>query len=519
MENNLKIGKYTDLPTAGGRIIYRLLEMLPGMLSWITLAAIVLASFYYPLIAAIFIILFDIYWLIKTFYLTLHLRVGFTQMRKNMQINWLEKIEDIKNAEYTVKGVVNWRDIYHLIILPTYKEGPEIISESLEGLIKANYPKEKMIVVIAQEERAGEEHNQEITRRIESKYKDVFYRFLITKHPSGIEGEQAGKGSNIAWAARQAVRDIINKYAISHNKVVVSAFDMDTVVHPEYFGVLTYNYLTSVDPLHASYQPIPLFTNNIWEAPSFARVVSFSSTFWQMIQQERPENLITFSSHSMPLTALIDIDYWQVNMVNEDSRVFWQCLLRYDGNYRVVPIYYPVSMDANSAPSFWKTMINVYKQHRRWGYGSENVPYFLFGFIKNRRIPFAKKFFYTLVVIEGYWSWATNALILFLLGWLPLLVGGSDFNQTVLSFNLPYFTRIIMLLSMFGLITTSILSIILLPPRPIKYGRHKYIWMVVQWLLFPLTTIFLGCVPALDAQTRLMLGRYMGFWVTPKHRK
>jgi hypothetical protein len=75
-----------------------------------------------------------------------------------------------------------------------------------------------------------------------------------------------------------------------------------------------------------------------------------------------------------------------------------------------------------------------------------------------------------------------------------------------------------MLLAMFGLVTSAIISVILLPPRPPAYGRYKWLWMVLQWILFPINFIFFGAIPALDAQTRLMLKRYLGFWVTPKHR-
>ncbi len=514
-----RVGKYTDLTKKSERRLYRLFEILPGFLSWATLALVFFLSFAQPVAIALFIIVFDIYWLTRVVYMTLHFRVAFGHVRKNMKVNWLERLERLSPAEYSLPAVKSWQEIFHLIILPTYKERIEVISAALNGLIGANYPKSKMIVILTQEESAGREFNEEVARLINSKFQNEFFKLLIVQHPSYITGELAGKGANITWAGKHVKREIVDKMGVPYSHMIASAFDIDTIIFPEYFGRLAYVYLTARDPLHASYQPVPFYTNNIWEAPSFARIIAFSSTFWYMILQERVEAATTFSSHSMPFQALVDVDFWQTNMVSEDSRIFMQCLLRYDGNYRVEPLFYPVTMDANVAPTFWKTIANVYKQQRRWAWGVESVPYLLFGFHKNKAVPKFKKFFLLSTQLEGFWSWATNALVIFLLGWLPVVFGGNEFNRTVLSFNLPSLTRTIMTLATVGLVTTAIFSIMILPPRPPKYGKFKYVWMLLQWILFPIITIILGALPALDAQTRLMFGKYMGFWVTPKSRE
>lgn len=502
------IGKASDLAQTGDRRLYRFFEILPGAVSWLTIVAVVVCSLLFPEGSAIFIIVFDVYWLVKTIYLSLHLRYGYRQTRKNLKTPWRTLLEKLQG----------WRDIHHIIILPMYREPLELVRASLASLAHANYPQDRMIVVLAQEERAGAEFNTGIAHALTQEFGATFLRFAVTLHPGTIAGELAGKGANIAWAGRQIKQEIVDPLKLAYEHLMVSVFDIDTVIYPEYFGRLTHAFLTTASPLRASYQPIPYFINNIWDAPAFARMVAFSSTFWQTIQQARAENLITFSSHSMPWQAVVDIDFWQANMVSEDSRVFWQCLLRYDGDYRVVPLYYPVSMDANVAPTMRETMVNVYKQHRRWGYGVENVPYYLFGFIKNKRIALGKKLFYTIAISEGYWSWATNAIMLFLLGWLPGLLGGPHFNATVLSFNHSVLSSAILRLALLALITPMVLSFLIMPPRPADKGKSKYIWMLLQWVLFPITTIVFGAFPGLEAQTRLMLGKYMGFWITPKHR-
>ena len=488
----------------------RFFEFIPGILSWTTLFLMVFLSWQKPIWIAIFIILFDIYWLFKSIYLSLHLRATFKKMREYLKISWQDRLEIL----------ADWKSVHHLVILPMADEPYEVVRETFESLVKTNYPKEKLLLFLAIEERAGA-RAAEISGKIEKEFSVIFPWLIVTKHPANLVGEIPGKGSNEAWAAGEAKKSIIDKLNLDYEKVLVSVFDVDTQVYPDYFGCLTYHFLTAENPQQSSYQPIPLFINNIYQAPALARVISFSATFWQMMQQSRPERLTTFSSHAMPFKALVEIGYWQKDIVSEDSRIFWQCYLHYSGDWRVVPLFYPVSMDANVAQTFWQTLVNLYKQQRRWAWGAENFPYMISGFLKNKLIPFRSKLYWIFNVLEGFHSWATSSLMIFALGWLPILIGGGSFNQTLLSYNLPIVTRYILTLASLGIASSAILSIVLLPPKPERIKFKDYIFYVLQWALMPITLIIFGSFPALDAQTRLMLGGKfkLGFWVTPKGRQ
>lgn len=502
----LKISKASDLKSSKDRAVFRLLEIFPGAFSWGVLILVTILSWKKPFWIAIFIIFFVLYWFFRTIYLSFLLRAGYRKMKENEEINWLEKLEN-----------TNWRDIFHLIIFPTYKEPLEIIRESFLALINSDYPKNRMIIVLACEER-NRKTAEAVAKAIKGEFGNKFFKFLITWHPKNLPGEIAGKGSNESFAAKKAKELIIDHLKIPYKNIIYSSLDADTCVFPKYFSCLTYYYLISRDSDKTSYQPTPLFINNIWQAPAISRIFSFSSTFWHTINQERPEKLITFSSHSMSFQALVDVGFKQKNVVSDDSRIFWQCFLKYDGDYQVQPIYYPISMDANVSKSFFKTLINVYKQQRRWAYGVGDIPYFLFGFLKNKKIPLQKKISLGIELIEGHFSWATASIMIFLLGWLPLYLGGAEFSQTLISYNLPIITKNILTFSMIGLVASAYFSIVLLPPKPPQYGRFKYLILFLEWFLLPFSMVFFVSLPALDAQTRLMLGRYMGFWPTEKIR-
>ncbi len=513
----LNIGRASEIVDKKERRIYRFLEIFPGFLSWLTLFLVILFSWLLPFWIAIFIIAFDVYWFFKTIFLSLHMRSAFNKMKINLKRNWLEELDKVNVSSEVLAGV-KWQEIYHLVILPMYKEPLEVARSTFLSLTKVNYPPDRLITVLAIEERGGGAALS-AAKEIEREFGSKFFKFLITQHPSGVSGEIAGKGSNDSWALKEAKNKIIDELQIPYERIIISCFDVDTMVHPDFFGCLTYNYLSSEKPLRSSFQPIPLFINNIWRAPAFARIFAFTTTFWQMIQQSRPERLITFSSQSIGFKPLAEIGFWQTNVVNEDSRIFWQCLLNFDGDWRTIPLFFPVYMDANVADTFWQTVKNQYKQIQRWAYGVENNAYFLYGFLKNKKISKSKKWHLGFAMIEGAHSLTTNSLIIFLLGWLPTLIGRGIFSETLLSYNLPYITRLIMTLAMVGLVVTAIIAINLLPPRPPYYGRFKYVFMVLQWLLLPINMILFGAIPALDAQTRLAFGKYLGFWSTPKVRK
>lgn len=499
------VGRATEL-TGRDRVIYRLLEILPGVASWGTLIGVVLASIYAPFFAAYFVIGFAIYWVLKTAFLSYHLRYNWKRMRHHMEIDWAQMIERFEYGH-----------MYQLVILPFYEEPVEVVDASIASIAAARYDLQSVILVLATEERAGT-HGASVAARMEEKWGDTFGSFLVTTHPGDIPNEVAGKGANATWAIEEARTKILDPHGIRYNHTLVSIFDIDTVIYPDYFNCLVWHFMTAKRPLKSSFQPVPIFNNNMWDAPLFSRVVAMSSTFWEMVQQERPERMATFSSHSVSFQALYEVGYWQTNMVNEDSRIFWNLLIANNGEYDVIPLSYPVSMDANAAPTLWQTVKNIYKQHRRWTYGVENFVYVAFHFMQNTRIPGRTRRRILFQQAEGYWSLVTNPIMLFILGWAPIFLGSQEFHQTVLSYNLPIMVRDLLIFAMFGLVISSIISLSLIPPRPEHKSRFIYVVMALQWILVPFTMIVFSALPGLDAQTRLMLGRYMGFWVTPKSR-
>lgn len=487
---------------------YRLLEIIPGGLAWLTFAIALILSFVKPLWVIYFIIIFTLYWIVRISYLMLHVLYSWLTLRKSLKIDWQDK----------VKAIPGWDQYYHLIFLPTYKEGIEVIRHSFNCLNQIKYPLKNLIVVLGGEER-DKDNFLKYAETIKQEFGDKFFKLLVTVHPKGLPEEIPGKGSNLVWMGNK-VKEFIDTLEIPYEKIIASAFDIDSCVYPQYFSYLTYKYITHRDPTHTSFQPVAFYHNNIWDAPAFLRVVANSTTFWLLTELVRPERLFTFSSHSMSFKALVDVGFWEKDVVTEDSRIFLQCFDYYQGNYQTEPMFIPVSMDTVLSSTFKQSLINQYKQVRRWGWSIEHFPYMMWHFfIKKNQIPFWKKIKYMWNFAEGSYSWVTAPILLLVLGHLPMMLADKTVKATVIAQNAPFVLQNIMTIGMAGIIIYAILSTIILPKPTRKLAKYKYILMVLQWIFLPITMILFGSIPALDAQTRMMLGKRMGFDVTEKVRK
>ncbi len=546
------------------RFPQRVMEIIPGTLTWATLIGMIVLSFVEPIWMAVFIILFDIYWIFRTIFITYYSVVAYKRFQSGKKVDWWERCQNIIRpleyekdlavrisslqeslSEMTIFGdrrkvkqeivrlaeyqkdvhrivsagneILDWRKIVHVVLLPTANEPADVIEPAIQAVMDCNFPNQQIIILLATEEREPLQQRLEKVNYLQSKFNGVFREFLVTTHEVS-DDEMKCKASNATYAAKKLMV-YLDEHEIDYTRVIFSNFDCDSVCHCQYFAALTYAYITDQKRLQRSYQPLPMYHNNLWDTNAFVRVIVTGSSFWHMFQSTRNQ-MVTFSSHSEPFDTLVRVNFWPLNMISEDSIIYWKCFTYYHGDYKVKPIYLPVSLDAVLAETYWKTIKNQYKQKRRWAYGIENFPVIMRAIWPDKKIKTRKKLSIAFEMLEGHHSWATSAFILAILGWLPLMFGGSAFNESVLAHNLPFVTRYLMTLAMGGLVISMFLNFFLLPPRPAKYSKKRYIYMFSQWFLAPIIAPTLGAMPAIDAQTRILFKQYFGeFWVTDKIRK
>ena len=529
------------------RLLERALEVLPAAISWSLLMLFVILCVAAPVAGVVAVILFDLYWLLRLLYLTIFLVLSYGLLEIERNTKWRgrltnltdpgtalprtqerlrhlmpfsrERISEKRHLSMLEKlraGSPDWRELFHLILIPFYREGYSVLGPTLKALSGANYPQDRMVIVLGIEERAGKPA-RELGERLKREYGKDFFHFEICVHPEGIPGESEVKGANATYAAKWA-RDFFEAHRTPLEHIIISCFDSDTVVSPEYFACVSYHYLAHPRRTQASFQPIPVYHNNLWEVPAFARVLETGSSFLQLIEATDPEMLVTFSSHSMSFKALVEVGYWPVDLVSDDSAIFWKSFLAFDGNYRVEPLPVTISMDVAMGRNFWETCRTIYQQKRRWAWGVENFPIFTRGLFANPRISLWRKVRHAFRLLEMNVSWAVWTPMMLILSWTPVLVMTREFSGSVAYFNAPRITAVICNLAGTAVVVSIILSLLLLPRRTKPVPFLKKLGFALEWFLLPITATLFGALPALDAQTRLALGWYLEFFITPKRR-
>lgn len=534
--------KGLDLPIGKRTLKYRLFEILPAMISYGALALLVILSLINPNIAAIYLMVVIITLLVKSIIIAYHTIRGHNKLMSAQKTDWHERLTDVEDPvdSYALRSDVkvgglnavqhvdNLRimadspgrypkpsQLIHGVIIAAYNEAYDVIQPTIESVKATVTDNRSILIFLAYEERGGA-GIEETAKRLQKEYQNDFMDFQIVKHPKDIPGEVMGKGPNITYAGFR-LKDYCERKKIAFEDVIVTTLDCDNKPHPTYFDYVAYEYITHENRQRLSYQPIALYFGNIWDAPAPMRVIATGNSFWTIISSMRPHTLRNFAAHSQPLDALVGMDFWSTRSIVEDGHQYWRSYFYFGGDYDVVPIHVPVYQDAVMADTLKKTFVTQFKQLRRWGYGVSDIPYVAVRiFTKKRNVPFAEGFARFVRLVDSHVTLAVVAVMVALGGWVPLLINPQS-SHSIAAHQLPEVISIIQSIAMIGLFITILLMLKMLPPRPERYKRRRTVWMVLQWVLMPFTSVGFSSLASLNAQTHLATGKYLDkFDVTEK---
>jgi hypothetical protein len=543
------------------RWLERLLEMVPGTISWAILILPLWLSFSYPWLVAYFVLSFDFYWLCRALWFSGAVLIAYSRVREVLATDWADRlaglrdpaarraalevrlagigtdmprgafgisalarpdgserrrlrreIDELRRLEALPEPPPSIDEIVHLALIPTYTESLEKLRHTVGALAAADWPRERKICAIITRE--TDEGGIANVKALEEEFGGEFAELIHILDP--LEpGIVVGKSSAMAWGGRYLYRLLVRDRGMDPRRIIVTDLDADYRVHRQYFTYLTWVHLTDPNRETQLYQPIPYFHNNIWEAPMLQRLFAALLTQLQMWRSALPEKLQSFSSYSTTLHLVHDVGYWATDAIPEDSRFYWKSYFRYGDRFRAVPLFIPIYGDAVRAKGYWRTMAQQYLQARRWAWGVTDIPFVIQNAIRHREIPFWSRFWRMANLFGEHINWAIAPFVVMFGATVPLVINPA-FAETTLGQNLPLFASGMLTLALASLFVLVIIEHRIVPARPAHWGRVQHVMSYLQWLGLPLVGIFFSTLPALDAQTRLLTGRYLEYRVTEK---
>lgn len=529
--------EYTPFPDDPREMVWhRLLSVAPAAISWLILLLLVVSSLAAPAVGAAVIIAFLIFYIFRVVHNALFLVISFFRVFAEERSPWLRRLEELSgvllgaedggapegrttrygerlHAEVLAScrsrndSVPDPRQLVHLVIVPVANERRTVFETGIRALSEGILdPTRSLVVVLSVEARSSAEVRGEV-EDVRAAYAQYFRDFLVIVHPSGLAGEVPGKGSNVGYAARAMV-GYFRQRSIPFDMVLLTCVDADAVLNPSYFACLSYYYLAEPDRVRSCFQPLPVFSNNIWKTNAFVRVLEMSQTIFQLIDSTNVDMLVTFSCYSYSFQALDESGFWPADVIGEDAGVFWKAFTHFKGAFKAIPLPVTVTMDAPEGLTFWKTLRSAYLQKVRWAYGMENMAIVFRGLLRHRVVRGRRARQAALKFIDNSLAQATWPFILTILVWLPQatrLLSGMD---PLPVFNLGRISSLI-----FQLSGVFLALMVLITGFFALRGAHgvplwKKILYPLEWLLvFPLSSIILGGAPAIHAQLKLAFNR------------
>ncbi len=502
--------------------IQRLLEMIPGFITWAVLTSPIWLGRKYPSILIFFLTFLAVYWVYRAFIHTVGAIIGYRRYQKELLVNWRGECEKLDFSQLPDHEDLppNFLGLKQLILIPAVSEGLAVLENTFQGIAEADYPKENLYVAVTIEERGAGEVVPHIDQ-LREKYGDKVGTVWTFVHPKGIPGEAIGAAAaNRSWGGKHAVEKL-TELGVNLKDVFFTTFDADCRVHPQFLARTTYQYLTAKNRREKFYQTaVYLFDNNIWQVPPLMRIQATGLTLavlssW-VVDADRKD---TWSCYSVPLSTVLEAGYWPVDLGVDDTTFFWKAYLAKGGKFSGEGFYIPIYSDAVQGETYFKSHVSQYKQLFRWGWGVLVFPIAIKGFLVKKEIPLGTKIVKTLYMLEQYAIWQTIAFMI-TFGFALFLVTNPDAQQLSISYMLPKTTSIFLTTAFIFLVPVTLIrdKMVIKKPKEWSLSRRLLTWLEAPLIIVNLLTY--SFIPYLDAETRFMMGKKMkDLYFTPKHRK
>src|SRR6266508_2815546 len=434
----------------------RLLEASPGLVTWIMLLAPawipIIFHTYGALVVAVAVLVFDAYWVLRAVSVVTGVYSTLLRMRRDMRKDWLALCR-----EAPPPGVVDPLQFFHLSVVPTYTEPYHVLERTIQAIVDANYPDElKLIGIITRE---TDKPGWENVARLKEKFGGRVRGFYHIKDP--LEpGIVIGKSAAMNWGGRWMVR-VLTDEGYDLDKVLITDLDSDYRVHSQ------------------------------------------------------PHRLVAFSSYTCSLDFVHRIGYWDKDVIPEDSRFYWKAFFTFGKRFSVKSVWLPIYGDSPQARDYAATHVSQYNQIKRWAWGITDVPYVLTRFFQHPEIPLRLRFRRFMNLFLNHLNWIFLPVLLIFGASVPLWAS-VDFSLTDIGQFLWTISGLLLGVTLSTVIFFLYFEIRLLPPKPREWPLWKKGAIYLEYLLYPIVGLVMSVLPALEAHTRLLLGRYLEYRVTEK---
>jgi cellulose synthase/poly-beta-1,6-N-acetylglucosamine synthase-like glycosyltransferase len=406
-------------------------------------------------------------------------------------------------------------DVHHVAIIPNYEEPLELLCRTLHALAVQEGARRSLTVVLAMEER--EPGASAKARTLCARFVGCFAHLLVTFHPANLPGEIPCKGSNMAWAARQAKRELVDRLGLPLEKLTLTACDADSILHPRYFAVLTR--LFADDPKrHRRFWYAPVFYhNNIGQVPAVIRLLSSINCAGRLGELANPLSWpLPFSTYTLSFALVTEVGYWDPAVIAEDWHMYLRCFFATNGRVDLKPVFLPTSADAVGGETIWQALASYYRQQVRHAWGAEDVGYILQQWHRSSGTPLYKRFFCFFWVLHHHALRSTSWFIL-ALGSLASALSGDTLLVTLPSRSIHL--GLIQAINIIGVVSAVTMWIVARahgPPCKELSRPAALVQESAAWALLPILSFVFTALPGLHAQTKLLFGSPLVVQRTPK---